>query len=65
MSEHNNLAKVYPEKVTELDKLIEKHIQDTKAIIPIQNPKFDITKYRPENVGKQLKGLKGEKLEIN
>ncbi|MDN3664014.1 sulfatase [Algibacter miyuki] len=65
VSEHNNLAKVYPEKVTELDKLIEKHIHDTKAIIPIQNPKFDITKYRPESVGKQLKGLKGKKLEIN
>ena len=65
VSEHNNIAKVYPEKVAELDKLIEQHIQDTKALIPIKNPKFDIAKYKPENIGKQLKGLKGNKLEIN
>ena len=65
INEHNNLAKVYPNKILELDKLIEKHIIDTKAIVPIPNPKFDIIKYKPENIGKQNGGIKGEKLEIN
>ncbi|TMM30620.1 sulfatase [Polaribacter aestuariivivens] len=65
ISEHNNLAKTYPKKVAELDKLIEKHLKDTKAIVPIPNPKFDPTRYKPENIGKQNGGLKGKKLEIN
>ena len=65
ISEHNNLAKVYPKKVTELDQLITQHIQDTKAIIPIPNSKFDPVKYKPGNIGKQNGGLKGKKLEIN
>ncbi|WP_051605745.1 sulfatase [Polaribacter sp. Hel_I_88] len=65
ISEHNNLAKTYPEKVAELDNLIQKHIEDTKAIVPIPNKNFDSTKYKPENIGKQPGGLKGKKLEIN
>ncbi|WP_299665969.1 sulfatase [uncultured Polaribacter sp.] len=65
VSEHNNLVKVYPKKVAALDKLIEKHIKETKAIVPIPNSKFDVSKYKPENIGKQNGGLKGKKLEIN
>lgn len=65
ISEHNNLAKVYPQKVQELDLLIEQHLVETKAVVPIINPKFDKAKYKPENIGKQNGGLKGEKLEIN
>lgn len=65
VSEHNNLAKVYPKKVVELDRLIEQHLKDTKAVIPIINPRFDPAKYKPENIGKQNGGLKGKKLEIN
>jgi len=65
ISEHNNLSKTYPKKVIELDKLITKHIKDTKAVVPVPNPNFDITKYKPENIGIQPGGLKGKKLEIN
>ena len=65
ISEHNNLAKTYPKKVKELDALIEKHIKDTKALVPIPNPKFDPKKYKPENIGKQNGGLRGKKLVIN
>lgn len=65
ISEHNNLAKTYPNKVKELDALIEKHIQNSNALVPIINPKFDKNKYKPENIGKQNGGLKGKKLEIN
>lgn len=65
ISEHNNLSKVYPDKVKELDALIENHIQDTNAVIPIPNPNFKLGKYKPEKIGKQIGGLRGKKLEIN
>ena len=65
ISEHNNLAKTYPQKVAQLDQLITKHIKETKAIVPIPNPNFDLKKYKPENIGKQNGGLRGKKLEIN
>ena len=35
-----DLASYLPEKVKELDKLIEAHLKDTKALIPLRNPKF-------------------------
>ncbi|WP_139959661.1 sulfatase [Flavicella sediminum] len=65
VSEHNNLAAVYPEKVAELDKLITEHLKDTKAIQPVANSKFDASKYHPERVGVQNKGLKSKKIQIN
>jgi arylsulfatase A-like enzyme len=66
IGEHNNLAKLYPEKVTELDKIIETHIKASHAIIPIPNPQFDPSKYAPENIGVQIGGYKGaKKIEIN
>jgi hypothetical protein len=39
--------------VKQLDALIEKFLADTKAVVPIPNPKFDPAKYRPESEGKQ------------
>lgn len=65
VSEHNDLSTVYPNKVKELDALIERHIQESNALIPITNPNFKLDKYKPENIGKQEGGLKGQKLEIN
>ena len=35
-----NLAAYLPEKVAELDRLIDAHLQDTNALIPIPNPEF-------------------------
>jgi arylsulfatase A-like enzyme len=51
IGEKNNLASKMPEKVKALDKLIEEHIKDTKAVVPIPNPKFDPKQYHPEKIG--------------
>ncbi len=42
----------------ELDALIEKYLTDAHAVVPLPNPKFDPSKYKPENIGKQPGGLK-------
>lgn len=39
--ETNNLAKVQPALVKELDALIEKFLTDTKAVVPGRNPAYD------------------------
>lgn len=51
IGEKTNLADQMPEKVKQLDALIAKHIADTHAVVPVSNPKFDPTKYRPEQIG--------------
>jgi arylsulfatase A-like enzyme len=53
LGEKNNLAAKEPERVKELDALIEKFLADTKAVVPAPNPAFDPAKYRPEDEGKQ------------
>jgi arylsulfatase A-like enzyme len=53
LGEKNNLAAQQPERVCELDALIEKFLVDTKAVVPIPNPAFDPGKYHPEDEGKQ------------
>jgi len=66
IGEHNPLNDMYPEKIIELDKIIEKHLKDSKAVIPVKNPDFDASKYHPENIGVQKGGYKGaQKIEIN
>jgi hypothetical protein len=37
--------------VQRLDRMIETHIQDAGAVVPLPNPKFDPAKYRPERIG--------------
>lgn len=54
IGEKNNLAASHPEKVTTLDKMIENHIKDSKAVVPIPNPNFDPKQYRPERIGKPV-----------
>ncbi|MBT3200030.1 MAG: sulfatase [Phycisphaerales bacterium] len=51
IGEKNNLAASHPEKVKTLDRMIEKHIKETKAVIPKPNPRFDPKQYKPENIG--------------
>lgn len=53
IGETKNLAAKYPKIVKKLDALIEEHIKETGAVVPVANPKFDPTKYRPELVGIQ------------
>jgi arylsulfatase A-like enzyme len=66
IGEHNPLNNIYPDKIKELDKIIEKHLNDAKAVVPVKNPNFDPSKYHPENIGIQKGGYKGaKKLEIN
>lgn len=57
LGEKNNLAAQKPELVAELDALIETFLADTKAVVPVPNPKFDPAQYHPELEGKsQPKG---------
>jgi arylsulfatase A-like enzyme len=51
IGEKNNLAASNPEKVKTLDKMIEDHIKDSKAVVPIPNPNFDPKQYHPEKIG--------------
>ena len=53
LGEKNDLAAQKPELVNELDRLIEKFLADTKAVVPVPNPAFDPSKYHPELEGKQ------------
>jgi hypothetical protein len=57
IGEQNDLADEFPARVRELDARIEEFLVDTKAVVPLPNPNFDPTKYRPELEGKgSLKG---------
>jgi len=66
IGEASNLAVVYPEKVEELDKLIETHLNDARTVVPLPNPRFDPEKYHPEKIGIQEGGVRlGKRIEIN
>ena len=58
IGENNNLAAVHPEKVKELDMLIEDYIAGTDVVVPLPNPNFDPTKFDPSKIGVQAGGLK-------
>jgi arylsulfatase A-like enzyme len=51
IGEKNNLAASHPEKVKLLDRMIENHIKESKAVVPIPNPDFDPKLYKPEDIG--------------
>ncbi len=51
LGETNNLAAQQPERVRELEALIERFLADTKAVTPQPNPAFDPATYRPELEG--------------
>ena len=57
LGERKDLAADLPDKVQELDTLIENFLVETKAVVPLPNPKFDPAKYHPEREGQaELKG---------
>ncbi len=57
LGEHHDLAAELPDKVRQLDALIEKFLTDTKAVVPLPNPKFDPKEYHPDREGQaELKG---------
>lgn len=51
IGEKNNLAAENPEKVKELDVLIDGFLKDTSAVLPVRNPKFNHAAYKPEEEG--------------
>lgn len=51
IGEKNNLTASHPEMVKILDRMIENHIQETGAVVPLPNPNFDPKLYKPENIG--------------
>ncbi|MCA9086864.1 MAG: sulfatase-like hydrolase/transferase, partial [Planctomycetaceae bacterium] len=57
VGETHNLANQFPDRVQQLDRLIEQHLVDTQAIRPLRNPGFDPSKYDVLQEGKAtLKG---------
>ncbi|MBV6501404.1 MAG: hypothetical protein CJBNEKGG_03915 [Prosthecobacter sp.] len=52
--ERNNLSAALPERVKELDALIENFLSDTKAVVPVPNPKFDPAQHHPELEGRAV-----------
>ena len=63
IGEKINVAGELPERVKHLDALIERHLIDTQAVLPLPNPSFDPSKYDVAQEGKaRLKGsTKGSK----
>lgn len=51
IGEKENLASKQPEKVAELDLLIDHFLADTNAVLPTRNPAFDPQKYDPGREG--------------
>ncbi len=51
LGERNNLAAREPERVKQMDALIERFLVDHKVVLPVPNPAFDPAKYRPEEEG--------------
>jgi len=51
-SEVRNLSDRFPDRVAQLDSMIDAFLSKTKALTPIANPKFDPARYRVEDEGK-------------
>ncbi len=49
--------RVHPEKVKELDQLIEDYIAEANVVVPLPNPKFDPVKFDPSKIGVQAGGF--------
>lgn len=54
IGEKQNLAAKHPNRVADLDRLIEDFLVATKAVRPNRNPNFDPAKYRPELEGRGI-----------
>ncbi|TWU51741.1 sulfatase [Rubripirellula reticaptiva] len=57
IGERNDLAEKYPDRVQQMDALIQQHLEDANAVCPLANPNFDPAKYDITQEGKaSLKG---------
>lgn len=52
LSEKHDLASEYPDRVRQLDRMIENHLKATNAVVPKPNPRFDPSKHQPELEGR-------------
>lgn len=53
IGEKEDLVDKFPERVGQMDQLIEQFLIDTQAVVPIPNPKFDPSQYDPDLEGFQ------------
>ena len=58
IGESRNLATAEPDKVEELDKLIEDYITAANVVVPLPNSSFDSTQFDATKIGVQPGGLK-------
>jgi len=58
IGESSNLAAAQPDKVRELDSLIEDYIAEAEVIVPLPNPNFNPAVFDPLKIGMQPGGLK-------
>ena len=61
LGEKNDLSAQEPQRVKAMDALIEQFLVDTKAVLPIPNPRFDPALYHPELEGIRPPGYKRNK----
>lgn len=62
IGEQSDLAGQFPERVEQLDALIEQYLIETNAVRPLPNPRFDPSKYDVTQEGKaKLKGSRKPK----
>jgi hypothetical protein len=54
LGEQHNVAASHPETVQRLDRLIDRYLDRTGAVVPLPNEKFNPGKYVPENIGVPL-----------
>ncbi|MBL7152174.1 MAG: sulfatase-like hydrolase/transferase [Phycisphaerae bacterium] len=54
IGEKNDLAKEYPQKVKELDAMIDRFLEDTQAVVPKANPAYDPKAKPPPPARKNL-----------
>ena len=58
IGEVHDLSQKHPERLKELDALLDAHITETKGVVPIANPGFDPSKAKEKAIGVQPGGLK-------
>jgi arylsulfatase A-like enzyme len=58
IGEQNDLSKKFPEKVKQLDAMIERYLEESNAVVPLPNPNFDPAKYKQLQYGFQIGGYK-------
>lgn len=64
IGESNDIAQSYPEKVKEMDQLIESYITQVSTVLPVVNPNFNPAKFDASKIGIPPNGLKMFKLNL-